>query len=80
MAVRELSEAHGGDGDGARFAWWAREKQSEGEKARNGGSSDVASLFTPLPPDQPGQRRCTATTWCARSALVGHDVRGIRGY
>ena len=51
MATRELGEAHGGDGDDTRFAWWAREKQSEGKRARNGWSSDVASLFTPLRPD-----------------------------
>ena len=36
MAVCELGEAHGSDDDGAWFAWWAREKQSEGKRARNG--------------------------------------------
>ena len=33
------------------FAWRARERQGEGERVRNGWSSDVVSLFTPLQPD-----------------------------
>ena len=41
--------------------WWqrvsmvdiaARARQSKGERVRNGGSRDVASLFTPIQPDQ----------------------------
>ena len=51
MATRELDEAHSGDGNGARFCLWAREKQSEGERARNGRSirpSDSASSSTSI--------------------------------
>ena len=72
MAVRELSEAHGGDGDGARFAWWAREKQSEGERARNGWSSGVTSLFSLLWPNQPGQCWCMVGTWRPLPGTVSH--------
>ena len=63
MTTLELIKAHSSNSDGAWFAWRAREKQSEGERARNGWSSDVASLFTPLWLDQLGQHWRMATTW-----------------
>ena len=72
MAMRELGEAHGGDNDGARFACWAREKAIEGERARNGWSSGVASLFTLLWLDQLSQCWRTIGTWWPLPSTVGH--------
>ena len=67
MSLAEL------DGNGAAlgFAWRARQRQSEGERARNGGSTNVASLFTPLRPDQQAQQVAAAAyAWSAMTADV----------
>ena len=44
---------------------WAEEKASESERVGNEWSSEVASVFTPLRPDRPGQCWCMAATWHA---------------
>ena len=44
---------------------WAKEKASESERVGNEWSSEVALVFTLLWLDRPGQRRRTATMWCA---------------
>ena len=48
---------------------WAKEKASESERVGNEWSSEVASVFTLLRPNRLGQRRCTAATWRAWTAL-----------
>ena len=47
-------------------------QQRRRARGRNGGSSDVTSLFTPLRPDQPGQRQHTTTMWRPWTGVVGH--------
>ena len=78
VEVSEHGDAHDGDGDGGTATWRARGKASEGERARNGWSSDVASPLTPPLPNQPGQLQHMATTWRARPVASGPLARAAK--
>ena len=56
---------------------WAEEKASESERVGNEWSSEVASVFTLLWPDRPGQCWRMTTTRCALSTL-GQPLMALR--
>ena len=70
MAVRELGEAHDGDGDGG-VATCSTCVGERGVREWEWSSRDAA-LLSARWADLPGRRRCTDTTWWLWLGVVGH--------